>query len=173
MNDLPEYLRRAFTRDLESLQREIELFPSDEAVWQTVPGIANSAGNLALHVAGNLEHYIGRVLGGSGYVRDREREFSSRGLPRAEVLQRLRSAHAAVTGALAGLTAAVLSAPYPEKVGELTVRTDCYLLHLSSHLAFHLGQAGYLRRAVTGDGTSTRAISPAVCGLPAGAGAAA
>lgn len=170
MNDLPEYLRRAFTRDLESLQREIELFPSDAAVWQTVPGIANSAGNLALHIAGNLEHYIGGVLGGSGYVRDRDREFSSRGLPRAEVLERLRSALAAVTTALAGLSAAVLSSPYPEKVGEATVRTDWYLMHLSSHLAFHLGQAGYLRRALTGDGTSTRAISPAVFGRAAGAG---
>ena len=83
-------LGRALLRDVGALRREIELFPDEAMVWQTMPGIGNSAGTLALHIAGNLQHYFGAVLGGSGYRRDREAEFSRRDVARAEVLDELR-----------------------------------------------------------------------------------
>ncbi len=73
-------------RELSGFAREIELFPDDDQIWQTVPGISNSAGTLTLHVCGNLQHFVGAVLGGSPYVRDRENEFAARGLSRAHLL---------------------------------------------------------------------------------------
>jgi len=166
MPDLLEYLHRTIPRDLQTFQREIELFPSDDAVWQTVPGITNPAGTLALHVCGNLRHYLGAVLGGSGYVRDRGAEFRLRGVPRRELVENLLGAREAVIRTLPTLSPETLQAAYPEPMGDVTVRTDWFLLHLGTHLAFHLGQAGYLRRIITGDSASTSPVSPKVLGEP-------
>jgi hypothetical protein len=77
-------------------EREIELLPDDESVWRTVRGITNSASNLALHIAGNLQYYVGAVLGGSGYVRQRDLEFSRRSGTRREIIGELQKAAAAV-----------------------------------------------------------------------------
>jgi uncharacterized damage-inducible protein DinB len=166
MHDMLEYLHRTIPRDLQTFQREIELFPSDEAVWQTVPGIANPAGTLALHVCGNLRHYVGAILGGSGYVRDRDAEFRLRGAPRRELVENLVGAREVVTRTLRTLSPETLQAVYPEPMGDVTLRTDWFLLHLGTHLAFHLGQAGYLRRMITGSNVSTRPITPKVLGVP-------
>jgi len=167
MHDLLEYLHRTIPRDLQTFQREIELFPSDEAVWQTVPGVTNPAGTLALHVCGNLRHYVGAILGGSGYVRDRDAEFRLRGIPRRELVENLAGAREVVTRTLQTLSPETLQAAYPEPMGDVILRTDWFLLHLGTHLAFHLGQAGYLRRMITGSNVSTRPIIPKVLGLPA------
>ena len=166
MHDLIEYLQLTIPRDLDTFQREIELFPSDDAVWQTVPGITNPAGTLALHVCGNLRHYLGANLGGSGYVRDRHAEFHLRGIPRRELVENLLGTGEVVTRVLQTLTPESLLAPYPEPVAGVQ-RTDWFLLHLGTHLAFHLGQAGYLRRMITGDSTSTRPVNPKVLERPA------
>jgi hypothetical protein len=165
MHDLPEYLRRTISRDLQTFQREIELFPDDETVWRTVPGIANPAGTLALHVCGNLRHYFGAVLGGTGYVRDRDAELRLRGVPRRDLVESLAGTHEVVIRVLQTLTPERLLASYPDPSAG-THRTDWFLLHLGTHLAFHLGQAGYLRRAVTGDGTSTSPIRPKILERP-------
>lgn len=152
-------LERALSRDVGALRREIELFPDETTVWKTVPGIGNSAGTLALHIAGNLQHYFGAVLGGTGYHRDREAEFSRRDVPRAEVLDELDRGAEAVRSTLATIDAAALQATYPEPVGGVTLPTERFLLHLATHLAFHLGQAGYLRRALTGSSTTSKAVA--------------
>ena len=166
MHDLIEYLHRTIPRDLQTFQREIELFPSDDAVWQTVPGITNPAGTLALHVCGNLRHYFGAILGRSGYVRDRDAEFRLHGIPRHELAENLLGAREVVTSTLQTLTPETLLAPYPETFSGVTLRTDWFLLHTGTHLAFHLGQAGYLRRVITGDNTSTNPIRPMVLERP-------
>jgi hypothetical protein len=166
MHDLTDYLLRTIPRDLQTFQREIELFPSDDAVWQTVPGIANSAGTLALHVCGNLRHYLGAVLGGTDYVRDRDAEFRLRSIPRRELVENLSGTNEIVIRVLQTLTPESLPALYPEPVAGI-LRTDWFLLHLGTHLAFHLGQAGYLRRMITGDTTSTNPIRPKVLERPA------
>ena len=152
-------LERALLRDVAALRREIALFPDETSIWRTLPGIGNSAGTLALHIAGNLQHYFGAVLGGSGYRRDREAEFSRRDVPRAELLGGLDRGAEAVHVTLARVDEAVLQAPYPETVGGVTLPTERFLLHLATHLAFHLGQAGYLRRALTGDSTTSKAVA--------------
>jgi len=142
-------------RDLGCFIREVEAFPDDATLWRTLPGIRNSAGNLALHVAGNLRHFVGAVLGGTGYGRDRDQEFAQREGSRAEVSAILKAAVNEVEVGLRGLTEAALAAPYPMAVMGHQPPTGRFLLHLSTHLAFHLGQAGYLRRALTGEGRAT------------------
>ncbi|HEX9164337.1 MAG TPA: DinB family protein [Gemmatimonadales bacterium] len=155
---------RMLERELIAFRREIELFPDDASLWKVVPGITNPAGTLALHVAGNLRHFIGAVLGGSRYVRDRDAEFSRRGLSRHEVTVELERAEDEIEPAILALTEAVLAAPYPVAVGGVTLPTGRFLIHLAVHTGFHLGQAGYLRRALTGDATSAGAIGLGVLG---------
>ncbi|MFZ1375355.1 MAG: DinB family protein [Geothrix sp.] len=142
-------------RDLGCFIREVEAFPDDATLWRTLPGVRNSAGNLALHVAGNLRHFVGAVLGATGYVRDRDREFAQREGGRAEVTAMLKAAVREVEVGLQGLTEAALAEPYPLAVMGHQPPARRFLLHLSTHLAFHLGQAGYLRRALTGEAGAT------------------
>ncbi|WP_306590258.1 DinB family protein [Geothrix sp. 21YS21S-4] len=158
MTPLAADLLLLFRRDLQCLLREVALFPDDASLWRTLPGIANSAGNVALHVAGNLQHFMGAVLGGTGYVREREREFAQREGRREDVAAELRGALAAVETGLAAVTEAGLAAPFPALLGGHRVPTGRFLLHLETHLAFHLGQVGYLRRALTGDSTGSGAV---------------
>jgi hypothetical protein len=139
------------TRELEGFKRELELFPDDQTIWRTVPGVTNSAGNLAIHVAGGLQYLIGAVLGGTGYVRNREAEFGRRGGTRSEVMAELDRAMAVVCQVLPQLSDDTLAADFPEAVLGVRFRTSRFLLHLCAHAAFHLGQAGYLRRAMTGN----------------------
>ena len=87
-------------REVEAFQREITLFPDDETVWKTAEGVTNSAGNLARHIAGGLQHFVGGVLGGSGYVRNREAEFGQRSGTRAELVAELGRALTAVRDVL-------------------------------------------------------------------------
>jgi uncharacterized damage-inducible protein DinB len=158
MSELARDLSRLLVRELEGLRREIELFPDDASLWKTLPGVTNSAGNLAWHVAGNLQHYIGGVLGGTGYVRDRDAEFGRRSGSRADCLAEIDRAIKAVRDALPALTADRLDQPYPEAIQGSTVRTGFFLCHLATHTAFHLGQAGYLRRVLTGDARTSGAV---------------
>lgn len=145
-------------RELEGLRREIELFPDDASLWRTIPGITNSAGNLALHVAGNLQHYVGRVLGATAYVRNRELEFGRNSGSKNDVLLEIEAAIGAVRDVLPRLSEGRFGAEYPEAVNGMRFQTDRFLLHLCTHAAFHLGQAGYLRRALTGQNHSSGPI---------------
>jgi hypothetical protein len=148
----------SLVRELEGFKREIALFPDDESVWSTMPGVSNSAGNLALHLAGNLQYFIGSVLGHTGYVRNRELEFGQRSGPRENIYAELDAAIDVVRKVLPGLSDAALDADFPEAVMNTTFRTGTFLVHLCSHAGFHLGQAGYLRRILTGDSRSSGPI---------------
>ena len=151
-------IARLLDRELDAFEREIALFRSSGELWATVPGITNSAGHLALHVAGNLQHFVGAMLGGSGYVRNRDAEFSTPGLPASAVQHEIASARAIVGQTLGALDAARLREPMPGVPGDLTVRTEMFLLHLVAHTAFHLGQAGYIRRVLSGEAVSARPL---------------
>ncbi len=156
---LSHLLQSFLFRELRSLRRELEHYPDEASLWITPAGLPNSAGTLALHVAGNLQHYIGAQLGQSGYVRDREREFSVRNVPRSQLLAEIDAAEEAIRATLPRLTPEQLAADYPGAVGGVRLRTDAFLLHLVAHLAYHLGQIDYHRRVVTGDRTSVGAIA--------------
>lgn len=148
----------SLVRELEGFKRELALFPDDTSVWATLPGVTNSAGNLALHLAGNLQYFIGAVLGGTGYVRNREQEFGRRSGPREKIYAELDAAIAVVRGVLPDVSDATLDKEFPEAVMGARFRTGTFLVHLCSHAGFHLGQAGYLRRILTGDSTSSGPI---------------
>jgi uncharacterized damage-inducible protein DinB len=160
MTPLAADLLVLFRRDLRCFIREVEAFPDDATLWRTLPGISNSAGNLALHVAGNLRHFVGGVLGATGYQRDRATEFAQREGSRASVIAALEATALELEGGLQALTEAALAAPYPLIVGGAQPVTGRFLVHLAAHLAFHLGQAGYLRRALTGHAGGTRGMDP-------------
>ncbi len=148
-------------RELEGFQREVELFPDDDSLWRTVPGVSNSAGNLALHVAGNLRTYIGATLGRTGYVRNRENEFGQRSGARHEVVAELAHAITIVRGVLPTLSPEQLAAPLEQAGAPDGVPAHRFLMHLAVHAGFHLGQAGYLRRILTGHAQSSGSISTA------------
>jgi hypothetical protein len=160
MNDFQTNVTTLLVRELQTFARELDLFPDDASVWKTAPGITNSAGNLALHVAGNLQHFVGAVLGGSGYVRNREVEFSRSSGSRDEIKTELEAAMTAVKKVLPGLSADVLDKTYPASpVPGKEIVTALFLQQLCSHASFHLGQAGYLRRFVTEEAKSAGPVS--------------
>lgn len=165
MSELAD-LRRVYLRELETFRNEVRSFPDDDTLWVTPAGVTNSAGTLALHVAGNLRHFIGAVLGGTGYARNREEEFAARGLPRSAVVDALEAASAEVSDTLTRLDPSALDRPYPQAVGGVSVGTRRFLMHLAVHLGFHLGQAGYVRRIVTGVNTSTNGVPVAALAEP-------
>jgi uncharacterized damage-inducible protein DinB len=136
-------------RDLRTVGREVEAYPDERQLWQEVPGLPNSAGTLVLHLAGNIRHFVGARLGGTGYVRDRAAEFARRGVPRAELLHEIAEAERSLA-ALASLDEAALAAEFPDAIGGHRVATGDLLVHLVAHLTFHLGQIDYHRRVVTG-----------------------
>jgi uncharacterized damage-inducible protein DinB len=149
-------------RDLAALRREVEAFPEERGLWARVPGVSNSAGTLVLHLAGNLQHFFGARLGKTGYVRDRPAEFSRQNVPRAELLREIDSAAEAVRAGLARLTPAQLAGDFPETVGGARLVTGEYLIHLTAHFAYHLGQVDYLRRVITGSDSTVGAMRPEV-----------
>lgn len=150
-----------FTRDINAAIRELQAYPDDAAVWTPHASIPNTAGTLALHLAGNLRHFIGAVLGKDGYVRDRDAEFSRRGVARAELIAGLEAARATLQRTLPTLTEAQLAATYPLPIAKVHVETGDFLLHLATHFTYHLGQMDYHRRAVAGSSGGVSAVSPA------------
>jgi uncharacterized damage-inducible protein DinB len=152
-------LTRLFVRDLESVRRELAGYHDDAGPWQPVPGLSNAGGTLVLHIVGNLRHFVGAVLGGSRYVRDREAEFAARGVPRAELDALVVATIAEVRSALTALDPARLDAPFPAAVRDVHPNTRLFLLHLATHLTYHLGQLDVHRRVVTGDAVAVDAVA--------------
>ena len=148
---LVEAVAAILDRDLRTLAREVEAYPDDEALWQLPEGAPNSAGTLVLHLTGNLQHFFGARLGGTGYVRDRPAEFSARGVSRAALLGQIEAARGAVRAAVKQLDDTAVRQDFPEIVGGFRVTTGEYLIHLVSHFTYHLGQVDYHRRLVTRD----------------------
>lgn len=154
-------VERTMVRELAAMRRTVEAYPDDASVWIQPPGIPNAGGTLVLHVAGNLRHFVGHVLGGPEYRRDREAEFARRNVSRHELLSELDAASEAVQRTLASLTEHTLASPFPQMIADRTLLTSDVLVHLATHLAYHLGQLDYHRRLVTGDTRGVAAMSPA------------
>jgi hypothetical protein len=138
-----------FSRDLTRLIQELQAFPNDETLWERAPGVKNSAGNLVLHLEGNLREFIGRQLGQVGYSRARDQEFVLNGLSREVLVQRMEQVKELVAKVVGGLSDSELATAYPERVLETAVSAQDFLVHLHGHLNYHLGQIDYLRRILT------------------------
>jgi len=143
---LIDTLKKLYIRDLDRLKQEIRLYENEDKLWYVEEGISNTAGNLCLHLIGNLNTYIGAALGKSGYVRNRPAEFSLKDIPREKLLEKIGETKLVVIQTLDGLTEADLAAEYPVLVFEEKTSTEYLLVHLTTHLTYHLGQINYHRR---------------------------
>jgi hypothetical protein len=160
------WVRRTIGRDFGTLAAQLDAYPDDQSLWKVVPGIVNPGGTLALHLVGNLRHYIGGQLGSTGYERDRDAEFTKRSLSRGELRDLIATARQEIDHTLAQLDPAVLDRPYPLAVGGVTLTTGQFLVHLAGHFGYHLGQLDYHRRIVT-RGTVVKGMqSPAALADP-------
>ena len=144
-----EGLVALFSRDLTRLIQELQAFPSDEILWHRAPGVKNSAGNLVLHLEGNLREFIGRQLGQLDYVRTRDQELALKGVSRDDLVRRMEQVKELIAKVAARLSDSDLAAIHPERVLETDLSTHDLLVHLHGHLNFHLGQIDYLRRILT------------------------
>ena len=141
-------------RELEALSREVAAYPDEALLWAPVPGMPNTGGTLVRHLCGNLQHYLGAILGGTTYQRDRDAEFLGAPWARSRLLTEISATIAAVTDTLARLPEERLGAEYPIAVADQRLVTGDFLLHLAVHCGFHLGQVDYHRRSATAVATS-------------------
>lgn len=141
-----QILIKLFERDLNALINELTQFNTEEDVWKTLPGVSNSAGNLTLHLIGNLQHFIGATLGNTSYVRDRESEFSSKNISREVLITNIKNTIDTIKQVLPLLTEEQLQADFPLLLNNQVLKTNYFLHHLMAHLSYHLGQVNYLRR---------------------------
>lgn len=137
-----------FERDLDKLEAEIKQYPDEASLWKLEGDIKNPAGNLCLHLCGNLQHYIGVQLGDSDYQRNRPLEFSARGVSRALLLNEVQKTRHVVSATLKKLNDESIRQMYPEEVLGYPMTTVFFLTHLLAHLGYHLGQINYHRRLV-------------------------
>lgn len=141
-------LIQLFEEDLTKLAEEIKLYPNDASLWTLKDGISNTGGNLCLHLVGNLQHYIGAVLGESGYIRNRDAEFSLKNISRNKLLDEIEATRVVVKDALEQMSKTDMQKEYPHRVllDRDSTTTEYFLIHLLSHLNYHLGQINYHRR---------------------------
>tara|TARA_R110002033_G_scaffold42958_2_gene84345 strand:+ start:22200 stop:22646 length:447 start_codon:yes stop_codon:yes gene_type:complete len=143
---LTETLIKLFNRDLNKFIEEISQYNDEANIWKIDGLITNSAGALSLHILGNLNHFIGSILGNSGYERQRGLEFSLEDVPKSELIQQFEDTIVIVESTLKNLTSKDLQAEYKPQVFKEPMTTEYFLVHLASHLAYHLGQINYHRR---------------------------
>lgn len=143
---LIETLQKLFTRDLEKLKQEISLYKNENKIWIIDKNIANTAGNLCLHLVGNLNTYIGAEIGKTGYIRNRELEFSLKNIPQQELIKKVEDTIVVVKTSLDKLKEEDIEKEYPQLVFAEKTSTGYFLVHLAVHLGYHLGQINYHRR---------------------------
>ena len=141
-------LQTIFVRDLNKLKKELELYSNEADLWKTEKLIANSAGNLCLHLVGNLNTYIGTTLGNTGYIRNRDLEFSQKDVPRKELVQKIEATITMIENVMPTVSEEKLKEEYPMLVLAEKTSTEFFLVHLAAHLSYHLGQVNYHRRLV-------------------------
>jgi hypothetical protein len=139
-----------YNRDINRLYKEIEAYNSDALLWQKIEGTTNPAGNLALHIVGNLSEYIGRQLGAIPYQRNRPYEFSAKDVSKEDLLLMIANTQKIVEKALKGLKVTQFKDKYSENVLGYDMTVHYFLVHLNGHLNYHLGQINYHRRILEG-----------------------
>ena len=139
-------LLKIFKRDLEKLRQEISLYRNEKNLWVIDKSIANSAGNLCLHLVGNLNSYIGAEIGKTGYIRNRDLEFSQKNIPQQQLIKMVEDTIVVVEDGLSKLDEEDMEKEYPLLVFKEKTSTVFFLIHLAVHLDYHLGQINYHRR---------------------------
>ncbi len=142
-------LIQLFDRDLERVITEVKAYKKEADLWLLPNGINNTGGNLCLHLAGNLQHFIGQVLGKSGYVRNREAEFNDKNVILTSLIKEIETTKKVVIMTLNKLTEEQLASNYPLELFGEPMSTSFFLIHLHGHLTYHLGQINYHRRLLS------------------------
>ena len=143
---LTNELNKLYQRDLDRLIAELNLYKSEEHIWAPIKGINNPGGNLCLHLIGNLNMFIGNVLGDTGYIRKRDDEFSLKNIPREQLIKMIQDTQIMISDTLSNLGLEMLSKIYPIRVFKEEMTIEYFIIHLLSHLTYHLGQVNYHRR---------------------------
>lgn len=143
---LLESLIEIYGRELNNLKNEILAYTDEVMLWETKEGIKNSGGNLCLHLIGNLNHFIGGVLGNTDYVRKRDQEFEQKNVPVKALAKEIDSTIRIIKNTLQKLSETDLEKTYPVNVLGKEMTIGFFLIHLVVHLSYHLGQINYHRR---------------------------
>lgn len=142
---MQDALVQQFHHYLNQLIEEIKAYKNPTDMWKVLPGTLNSGGNLCTHLVGNLNNYIGTVLGNTGYVRNRPLEFSIKDVPVEELVKLVEDTKSMIAEVLPLVD---LEAPYPPEQFGKEGSAGFFLLRLITHLGYHLGQINYHRRGV-------------------------
>lgn len=142
-------LIQLFEADLTKLSDALNLYKDEESVWQTKEGHKITGGNLCLHTTGNLLHFIGAVLGDSGFVRNRNAEFSLKNISRLKLLERIEDTRTVVRDTLEQISKKELDKVYPQQILDEPVTTKYFLVYLLNQLNYHIGQIDYHRELVS------------------------
>jgi len=137
-----------YSRDIRKLIEELNLFKDEENLWRTKGSVKNPAGNLALHIIGGTNYLFGTILARTGYVRNRDREFSEKGVDRKQLVAQLEALIPLISNTLEGLD---MDAEYPLMFDDAKRSSTYVLTQLALHLNYHLGQVNYLRRILEGE----------------------
>lgn len=141
-----QILRSNFENDIHKLIEEISRYENENDLWKLKGEIKNAPGTLALHLAGNLQHFIGAQLGETGYVRDRDKEFSERNVSKENLLKGLKESLQIVKTTLSKLSDEDLKKDFPILFKNKILPTVEILFLVYGDLKYHLGQINYHRR---------------------------
>ena len=138
-------IKAIYLKNIQRLTDEINAYENDIKLWKLNGSISNSGGNLCLHLVGNLNHFIGETLGNTGYVRNREVEFSTKNLTKTELINMIDEAKEIVSKTFEQLNEIDLQNDFPFEIfGKHS--TEYYLIFFIAHFEYHLGQINYHRR---------------------------
>jgi len=140
--------QKFFRENLQSLHNEINSFEHEEDLWEIKGTIKNPPANIAMHMCGNLKHYIGHGIGNNGYIRNRDLEFSIKGLSKEQILNEINSTIEALDAVFEKLTYDDLLKNYEHDYYGENKKIAFVLSILSQHLGYHLGQINYYRRLI-------------------------
>jgi Protein of unknown function (DUF1572) len=140
--------KQLYIKNLDSLSKEISSYKNEENIWKLTDGINNTPGNLCLHLCGNLNHFFGAVIGKTGYVRQRDMEFSKKNVSREELLKGIEETKKVMEKVLDNLKTDDLNSPYPNNTFGENQTIGTVIALLIFHLGYHLGQINYHRRLI-------------------------
>ena len=135
-----------FERDLNALIKNLNAYEHEGDIWIIDEDIKNSAGNLALHLIGNLRHFVGHIIGGTTYHRQRDLEFGSKHIDREEIIKEIEITIEEVKAAMHHVTEEAFFSTFPINVFGHEMTTGYFITHLFGHLNYHLGQINYHQR---------------------------
>lgn len=136
-----------FEESFDVLLSEINQYPDDSSLWNTFNEKEIAAGNLCLHIVGNIQHYLGAVLNDSGYMRNKDAEFKIKNVSKAKLIDEVEAAKVTMRDTLEQLSKSELQKMYPVQVLSTPVSTERFLFHLLQHLQINTGQVQHHRKS--------------------------